>query len=328
MLGGVTETTGASGEVSLRYRLPAEPLRDYVSAYHFVRVGPTPDGPIEDLFYPGWANLRFTLAGDGWSARIGDVPFAPVPAAALFGVTSRAATVRVETGMLVGAGLTPLGWARLFGEDASRFADRISDLRELIADEVDTLFARLRSVQGNEDHAAVLDHWFASRLARRPDPDALVLAVHWLFMDPAIGRAEDVAAGIGLSQRQTVRVARRLFGLAPKLLLRRQRFMRTLMELRKPDSRPWVERLDAGYHDQPHFVRDCRRFLGMPPSRFFALPRPILEASTTARARLLGQGAQSLHPPAAADGSSGHDAVGDRGSGPRRIASDGRRSSC
>lgn len=286
-----------SGSVSLRYRLPAEDLRAYVSAYHFVTVGSTPDGPIEDLFYPGWANVRFTLSGNGWTARIGDAANAPVPAAALFGVTSRAAMVRVERGELVGAGLTPLGWARLFGRDASAFADRITPLGCLLADEAEHLLAQLRAVEGDAAWAEVLDGWFAQRLAQRPEPDELVLTVHRIFMDAELEQVEEAAARLSISPRHMSRVAQRLFGLTPKLLLRRQRFMRTLMELRKPDPRPWVERLDARYYDQSHFVRDCHRFLGMSPSRFFSLPRPILEASTTARTRLLGQGAQSLHPP-------------------------------
>jgi AraC-like DNA-binding protein len=273
-------------------------LRPYVSAYHFVTVGPTPDKPIEDLFYPGWANLRFTLAGAGWTARIGDTLYAPVPAAAMFGATSRAAVVSVEAGALAGAGLTPLGWARLFGEDASAFADRISSLDRLIGDEAEHLLAELRAADDDAGQAAVLDSWFTRRLAQRPEPDELVLTVHRIFMDPELEQVEEAAARLAISPRHMTRIAQRLFGLTPKLLLRRQRFMRTLMELRKPAPRPWVERLDARYYDQSHFVRDCHRFLGMSPSRFFALPRPILEASTSARTRLLGEGAQSLHPPA------------------------------
>jgi len=290
-------TMGLDGEVSLGFRLPAEALRPYASAYHFVAVAPASGGVIEDLFYPGWANLRFTLGGDGWAARIGDVPFAPVPHAALFGPTSRAATVRVRRGTLAGIGLTPLGWARLFDSDASAFADRIVDLDILLGEESRALLGQLRAAAGDDDRAALFDAWLARRLASRPEPDDLVLAVHRMLMSPDIVRVEEAAAGLGISSRQLIRVARRLFGFAPKLLLRRQRFMRTLMALREPDPRPWVERLDAGYHDQPHFVRDCHRFLGMSPTRFFALPRPILEASTTARAALLGQGSQSLHPP-------------------------------
>lgn len=282
--------------VELRYRLPAAPLRPYVSAYHVVEIQADAERPVEDLFYPGWTNLRFTLAGPGWTAQLGAPGFEPVPSAALFGVTSRAARVRATWGRLVGAGITPLGWVRLFGADAARFADRISPLETLVGD-AEALLARLRACDEDAALAGALDAYFADRLARSGEPRPVLLAVHQLLNDPETARVEDIAEALGLSARQVARIAQAVFGLTPKLLLRRQRFTRTLMALREAGDGPKVGRLDPRYHDHSHFLRDCHRFLGMPLSEFLTRPRPILEASTRARIALLGVGAQSLHPP-------------------------------
>ena len=54
--------------------------------------------------------------------------------------------------------------------------------------------------------------------------------------------------------------------------------------------------LEAGYHDQPHFVRDCQLFLDMPLSTFVAMPKPLFQASLRLRAVVIGAPAQALHP--------------------------------
>jgi AraC-like DNA-binding protein len=285
--------------VEIEFVVPAEPLRPYVSGYQCVAVETPSDRPIEDLFYPGWANLRFTLEGEGWRARLGAATAAPVPPAALFGVSAHAARVQVWSGRLVGAGVTPLGWASMFGVEASRFADRISPLEELLGDEAEALWSRLAAVDHRGGWTAILDDWFMTRLADAPAPPAELVDIQRLLIDPKVSTVEEVAAAAGVSTRHISRVSLRYFGLPPKLLIRRARFMRTLMMLRADDPRPWAHRLDPGYHDQSHFVRDCKFFLDLSPTAFFALPRPILEASTRTRAAAVGAPVQALHPAAA-----------------------------
>jgi len=69
----------------------------------------------------------------------------------------------------------------------------------------------------------------------------------------------------------------------PKLLLQRQRFLRTLAVLRQNVGRPWADLIDARYYDQSHLARDFNRFMGMPPSEYFSLKRDMLEPAMVAR---------------------------------------------
>ena len=62
-------------------------------------------------------------------------------------------------------------------------------------------------------------------------------------------------------------------------------------------SLKWLNTLDQQYHDQAHFVRDFKRFMGMSPSAYAKLDKPILMAAAQARMAIAGQAVQGLHDP-------------------------------
>ena len=102
---------------------PDEALAGLVSGYHCYWTRPPAGVQHSDVFYPGWSNLRFQLDGEPWHARIGERCFDPVPRACLFGPTARAVYAESGAGVLVGAGLTPLGWSRLTDIEAESVAE-------------------------------------------------------------------------------------------------------------------------------------------------------------------------------------------------------------
>jgi AraC-like DNA-binding protein len=284
-----------NGRVWIVYRKPAAALASLVSGYHFIEIGPG-DAPLEDIAYPSWAILRFTIGGPAWQAGF-RLPLPDVPPAALFGTSSLAARIRTGGGLLVGAGLTPLGWARLFHTDAARFADRITPLETLLGDAAGALRQRLRGQTNEDSWTSVLDDWFFARLAQAPPLSGDVLTLHRMLIDADAPSLDAIADALAITPRHVGRLSLYHFGLTPKLLLRRARFLRTLMPLRDHDSRPLAERIGVDYADYAHFARDCRAFLGMSPTAFVAMPRPISDASTVERSLKLGAPAQALHLP-------------------------------
>ena len=282
-------------------RLPAASLRPYVSGYQLVRVSGPEGSLVEDLIYPGWANIRCVIDG-GWSLQIGERHYDPAPLQVLYGASSIAGRLRGYPGNLAGAGLTPLGWAKLFGLDASAYADRLTPLHQLLGAQTDQLVAALTADPTPDGVAMAYDAVLLERLERAPDPHPLLIDLHRLLTDIDVSDVESLSELLSLSSRQVARLTGRLFGFSPKLLLQRHRFLGTLMALREGEAGSWGRQLDPRYYDQAHFVRDCRKFLGLSPSEFFALPRPILEASTRSRAALLGAGAQGLQRPGRASG--------------------------
>ena len=80
-----------------------------------------------------------------------------------------------------------------------------------------------------------------------------------------------------MGERSLERLCRRYFGFPPKLLLRRQRFLRTLAQFMFDTRLTWSKAIDGQYYDQAQFVRDFRSFMGMTPSEYADTPHPILE---------------------------------------------------
>ena len=282
------------GRLSIWYARPAPRLAPYVTAYDAYRADLDDGDEGTDVFPPGWAALRFMLNGGRWGVRLGRRTFDPLPDDALFGPTSPAGCSRFGRGHVLCAGLTPLGWARFVRRDAAAHADRIGDLRSIWPEEA----ARLRAgLEGMDDPAAVFDAFFTRMLQRTEPEDEAVGRLAALLIRPDLLTIGHLSERMGMSARAVAKVSARQFGFTPKLLLRRARFMRALIEMLRTERGGWKEVVArAGYHDQSHFVRDCQLFLDMPMSAFVRRPKPLFEASLRLRAEVLGAPAQALHP--------------------------------
>ena len=285
--------------VTIRFALPSAALRPYVTTYYLTEVKTSPQEPvIEDYLHPEWPNLRFMEAG--WSqSAMGKRELSPSPAFAVTGPTSVPTRFRVGTGRSWGIGLMPLGWAKFFDADAGDYADSFADGRE------DDAFAALRPLADAllhprsfpEEVALIETH--LSRLLDREAPRAEeVNAINAALVDAEISSASELADSVGMTLRSLERLSRRAFGFPPKLLLRRQRFLRSLAQFMLDPSLKWLSTMDFQYHDQAHFVRDFKRFMGMSPSAYAKLEKPLLIAAAQARMAIAGEAVQGLHDPA------------------------------
>lgn len=286
--------------VQLRFFMPAPALAPYVTTYYLTEASLAGDERIEDWLHPEWGNIRFAR-NDSWTAAIGSGPMQKLPHLIVTGPTSYA--TRFNTGSMRswGIGLLPLGWARLIGQDASKYADRVVDGQadpgvSHIANLMDHVFGESADPAAE---AARIDAFLLDLLERRPplEEEAKIRAAHETLLDLECGTVNECAERLGLSPRSLERFSRRVFGFPPKLLLRRQRFMRSLAQFMLDPSLAWIRTLDSQYVDQAHFVRDFRRFMTMSPSSYAALEHPVIRAAAQARAVAAGAAVQALHRP-------------------------------
>lgn len=289
---------GASAAVALRFFLPPERMRPFVTTLYHMEISGAEEQPVEDWLHPEWANLRIIPART-IEAGIGETPLERMPRAVMTGPTSVATRFRASTGRSWGIGLMPRGWARLTGVSASAYADRYVDA------EADAGLARLRPLCGcvTEREGSVLDERDALLrelqllLARPATREAEILRAEAALTDPRHHSVTELAAALGMSTRTTERFCSRVFGFSPQLLLRRQRFVRSLAKFMLDPSLKWIDTLDGHYHDQAHFVRDFKRFMTMSPSEYGKLSHPVLAAAAHARMAVAGEAMQVLQQP-------------------------------
>jgi AraC-like DNA-binding protein len=107
-------------------------------------------------------------------------------------------------------------------------------------------------------------------LARWPpeDPEVETIGeiVHALLHDRAITRVDQVSTRFGITPRTLQRLFQRYVGVSPKWVLRRYRLHEAAARLAEGTGGTWAEvAADLGYFDQPHFIRDFTRAIGMTP---------------------------------------------------------------
>lgn len=289
-----------SGGVTAHFFRPPEELRRYFTTFYCVEYFAEEAGDHFDYLHPEWANMRIVnssklMAENHSGTQVGGTGFY------FTGPSSHAVRFGFDGAFRMwGIGVLPLGWAKFFRTDAALWADVLvdghGDLRLAeFSDMADRLF------HGAPDREAELERISAFFLDRQHLPvadEARILAIHSALIDPEIDSVAALVMRAGISQRTLVRVCQRAFGFSPKLLLRRQRFLRSLAKYVLDPSLKWIGALDSQYHDQAQFVRDFKQFMGMSPRQYGLLDKPILSAVMRERARFAGKAVQGLDPPA------------------------------
>ena len=138
---------------------------------------------------------------------------------------------------------------------------------------------------------------FRALLGEQPEAEATVQAVHRGVLALESTSVRAMSAQIGLNARTFERFCKRHFGFAPRTLLRRQRFLRSLGEYMLDPSMRWIGSLDMHYWDQAHFIRDFRATMNMTPSEFAALPHPVIKAAVSVSNMNGGVAMQALYHP-------------------------------
>ncbi len=275
--------------IVVRFFRLSEPLERYFTALYLTEID-AGDGLVTDYLHPEWAALRFT-EGPPPIACVGPGALAPQWPFVANGPTSQAIHFGVRTSRVWGLGLQPAGWAKFAVGDANTLANTTVDggTHPCFA-----VFAgigpQIEACDGTIDDKAALIDAHLMRHADRPVPrEDEIAACQIALRDPEMGEVTALQERLGLSIKSLERLCRRYFGFTPKVLLRRQRFLRSLAQYMLDPSLSWIAALDGQYHDQAQFVREFRAFMGLTPSEYAKLPHPILEPIM--RQRMADQGA-------------------------------------
>ena len=282
-------------EVSIDYvPIPADLRRYILTIFLFDLVVPD-DALVEDYLYPEWATVRIMqprklFARDRCGERSDG---ASIP---ITGPRSREVFFQTGSAREWGIVLHPLGWAAFVGEPANLHANALVDAA------VNPAFAQFvplaQSVFGDQvDRHGELARLLAGLRAMprlSVANEKAITDTYSALLDAEIKTVRALAQRVGISERQLERVCHRAFGYTPKVLLRRQRFLRSLTQFTLDPSLKWIGAMDAGYHDQAQFVRDFREFMGMLPREYAELDKPILGPVMIERTRFARDTADRL----------------------------------
>jgi AraC-like DNA-binding protein len=297
----VAETVLSTAEVAkaglrLRVASPAPDLAPFISAYY--RTVVEPGAIVQDWLPPEEANLR-TGTAEVYEAAIGSGRLEPVPAAVLSGPTDRVTSLRIGGGRFWGIGLTPAGWARFIGRRADEMANRFVDIgQSAVNPAIAAMLETLRNdIDDMAEAADLIDATFRPLLARERAAERSIQSVHLRIVSEDDGAVAALAELAGMTERTFARFCKRHFGFAPGVLLRRQRFLRSLGKYMLDPSLRWINSLDPNYWDQAQFIRDFRAIMQMTPSEYAALPHPIVAAAVAVTNAGSGVALQALFHP-------------------------------
>ncbi len=263
--------------ISVHFHQPSAALAPYFTAFYrteTVAVG----GLVDDYLHPEWAALRFTK-GTPPVASVGPGPLVPQWPFVANGPTSKAIHFGVETSRIWGIGLQPVGWSKFVNAPANELANLTVEgsTHPAFANFAPLTQAIFTDVNDPHAEAARIEDYL-STLIHLPVPDeARIAQCHAAVLNPEISTVSELAELLGMPIHSVERLTRRYFGFSPKLLLRRQRFLRSLAHYMLDPSLNWIGALDGQYHDQAQFVRDFKAFMGLSPRQYAALPHPILQ---------------------------------------------------
>lgn len=268
-MGGGPEARGltSGGERAPPYRYeftlpPAEVARRVNTFYTLETEG----GRIEEMmpaysaqllvFLRGEGQIRYPGGGEGRSAFL--TVNAPLLRAAPFVIHGPA--------QIVGASLTPVGWAALSGLPVDTVHDATLPAAEVFPAET---LERIERASQDGPHAviAALDEAIGAgdkgpAAAHEPTIEAIGA---WLAsgFNPALNSLHTAA---NVAPRQLQRVSRRYYGVPPAQLVKRVRAIRAAMLLVNPHLPAAMrEEVLGAYFDQAHLIRDIRRYTGRKP---------------------------------------------------------------
>lgn len=215
------------------------------------------------LLPTGRAALVFEY-GDPFEAELDDGSWWRIPPLSFEAQRTCARRVRSvgRTGLVL-VNFRPWGAAEFFGPQAE-LAQELVDARALLPARAATCVREeLACAARAEDRRDIVERLLLALPRRRPDPLVRAAAAR-ILARAGSERVAALAAHVGLSRRQLARRFDECLGLAPKELMRIARFQHALRRARS--GVPWAEVAPAaGYHDQPHLVKECLALSGHTP---------------------------------------------------------------
>jgi methylphosphotriester-DNA--protein-cysteine methyltransferase len=264
---------------------PADDLAPFVRRYFVTEAKLPEDSIIEDVMIAEIAFVRVIVKGN-WEAKSATGEWETLEKGLLFGGNSRPLDLRsIGPFLIVSFAIRPSAWRALFSQPATNFVNRAVPLSEAWGEIADRLVSDIERARSDAAMIKAFDRAIRSQLEKikKPKIDQKIAEFEAIARVDCTKKVDDIAKGLQLSVRQFERRCHAVWGLSPKAILRRSRFL-DMTESMRGMSAPGEEALAAlRYFDQSHLNREFWFFAGMPPGKFSKAITPLFDASLKLR---------------------------------------------
>jgi AraC-like DNA-binding protein len=208
------------------------------------------------------------VVGGGIDYRFGRRAAAAPAGAHLIGASDSAGWLHAPPGVFaIGCGLTPAGWHAFAGGLALA-----NGLLALPLPDAARLTQACASALDGETMAATLDAYLVAHLGGvAPDPRIATIDA-WIIAGDGWD-IEALAVRLGMSRRSVERLTVTTHGATPKRLAAKYRSLQAAGRMTVGEVTDWHDAVAiGGFVDQPHFIREFKRFVGATPKQFQRAP--------------------------------------------------------
>jgi methylphosphotriester-DNA--protein-cysteine methyltransferase len=264
---------------------PSDDLSSFVRRHYVFSADLPPGHIIDDRILSETAFARIIVRGN-WTSPIEGAWYASPGSALLFGGNIRPFPVIVEGPFTVaGFGIRPRAWRALFAAQAADLLDRAEPLRNYWGKIADDMAAEVMQAQDDAAMIAAMERAIRAQLdvIGRWSTDSQVASFETLARTDSTIRIDEAARRLKLSVGQMERRVRAGYGITPKMVLRRSRFLELASALRGMTTPAEQYLAVLRFFDQSHINREFRQFSGLTPRNFKAAHTPLFDAGLILR---------------------------------------------
>ncbi len=267
---------------------PSAKLAPFIGHFYVFQAPLPDDHVIDDFVLAETALVRCLIKGD-WSGSDApeelSKPGYPLFTGANFNPYKARLTGSLD---MVGFALRPSGWRALFEQPHADFVDELISFEKVWGDLATKLFNDVSAASTDEEKIAIAEHIVSARLEQIGTfhIDDAMAEFEVIAREDSTIRVEEAAKHIGLSVRQLERRCKYSFGLTPKAVLRRSRFLDMAAAIRGMSSPSEEALAQLRYFDESHLNREFRRFSKMTPGQFKDANTPLQAAGLKFREQI------------------------------------------
>lgn len=253
------------GAMRIRELKPSGRLASFVRAFTVVEA----DEETTRLLVPD-VGITLGFRYSGQAAQVEGDTAVRIPDISFAGLRSLAWRVRTSAGGgMIAVAFREGAASRFFREPLHELFGATLSLEDLVGrEDVQRIAERIASAEDDATRVSLIEEFLLAREQER-EPDALVLAALRAIREARGSiRVGALAAQLGISQDRLEKRFRRVVGSSPRQFAKLVR-LRSAIAAYQPGQSLARLAADVGYSDQPHFIREFRSVLGVPPQQFF-----------------------------------------------------------